>query len=121
MAALTTGSVMTVVVVVLEMTANTTHIHHVIERVFAVAVAATKFRVPTLKRKVGVAAMVETRVCPRTRVMAGLALLSTSAFVDIVFRVTAKAGRRCILMRLISVAGQALNFDMFTFEREARC
>jgi hypothetical protein len=64
MATLTLGPVMTIVVVVLEMTANTTHIHHVIERVFAVAVAATKFRVPTLKRKVGVAAMVETRVCP---------------------------------------------------------
>ena len=85
MATLTLTPVMTVMVVVLEMTADTTHIHHVIKRVFAMAVATTKFRMPTLKRKVGVAGMVETRVRPGTRVMTGLALLATSPFVDIVF------------------------------------
>ncbi len=52
--------------------------------------------------------------------MAGVALLSTSAFVNIVSRVTAKAGCRCILMCLINVAGQALDLDMLAFERKAR-
>ena len=64
MAALTLGPVMTVVVVVLEMAADATHVHHVIERVFAVTITATEFRVPALKREVGIAGMVETRVRP---------------------------------------------------------
>ncbi len=62
MAAFAIGSVMTIMIIVLEMTTYATDVHHVIEWVLAMTVTATESRVATIQCEVGVVGMVKTRV-----------------------------------------------------------
>ena len=73
------SAAMAVVAIVFEMTAGAGHIHDVIERVLGVAVSAEQGRVFAFKREVRVAGMVEARVIPGARVVAGLALFATAS------------------------------------------
>ena len=56
--------------------------------------------------------MVETRVRPRTGVMAGFALITVSAIVGVVLSVTTKATCWRILMRLVLVAVSTLGLKV---------
>ena len=113
MAVFTFGAVMAVVVVIFEMAADAVHLHDIIKRVLAVTITAGKQRVFAFEWEFRVARMIETGVCPGTRVVAVITLFATSALVHIVLRVAAEACCWRVLMCLIGVAGQALDFTMF--------
>ena len=66
------------VVIVFEMTTDTSHIHDIGKRILAVAVGAGQSCVFELQWKIRVVVMVETGVVPGTGVVAVLALLTAT-------------------------------------------
>ena len=73
-----------------------------------------------VQRELRISCVIETRVIPSSRAVAVLAFLAALAIVRVVFRVAAVTGRRCVLERLIFVAGKALRFPVETDQREVR-
>jgi len=57
--------------------------------------------------------MVEARVRPRTRVMAVVALFAAAAFVNIILCMATETACWRVLMRLVCMAGQALDLCVF--------
>lgn len=73
------STAMSCVTIVFQVAAGAGHVHNIIKQVFAVAISTAQGRVFKLKRKISVTGVVETRVTPRTRVVAGLAIFAASA------------------------------------------
>ena len=69
-------------------------------------------RMAAEQREVGVARVVEARVFPALRRMAGLAFLAATAVVRVVFGMAVITGCRRALERGVGVAGIALRFSM---------
>lgn len=115
------GPVMTLVIIVFEMAGDAFHVHvNVVPRVFAVTVVAGQLCVFAFEREVRVLRMVETRVGPIARIVAGLAIFPAAAVVGIVFSVATDAVHRRILMRLVFVAVPAFHVTMLANQREVR-
>ena len=106
----TVVAAMPFVIIVFEVTTDTSHIHDIVERVFAVTVGAGQGRVLKLERKVRVAAVIEAGVVPGTGVVAILTLFTAASLVRIILGVTAVTSGRRILMCLISVTVSAGRF-----------
>ena len=64
MARFTFTAVVAIVIIILEMTADAFHLHHIVERILAVTVVAGEHCVLALQREVSIAGVVETCVCP---------------------------------------------------------
>lgn len=112
-------SVVACVPIIFQMATYAAHLHYVIEWILTVAVIAAQLCVLSVKREVGIASMVETGICPRTRVMAGITLVTTASLVHIVFSVTAVAGCWRVLVCLVGMAGQTLDFAVIADESKA--
>ena len=109
-----------VMLVILEMTGCTGHIHLVLKRILGVAVATRQIRMFEEQLKICVARMIEARVVPVGRVMAILTLLPGATFVNVVVGMTGKAGCRRVLVRLVLVAIPAFRLTMLADQREVR-
>jgi hypothetical protein len=104
------GAVVTVVVIVLEMTSDTFHVEFVVKRIVAVTVIASQLDVTSFQYEVGIACMIEARVSPRDRVVAIVTLSSAAAFVSIVICMAVEAGIRYVRegVGLVTVEARAL-------------
>ncbi len=74
----TVVAAMRFVVIVFEVATDTSHIHDISKRIFAVAVGAGQSCVLELQWKVGVVVVVETGVVPGTGIVAVFALLAAA-------------------------------------------
>lgn len=119
MAGRTVSAIVTVVLIVLEMTADARRFHHVIERVVRVAIITGQLAMFSLKRKIGVACMVETGIRPRGWVVAGFALIATFSIVLVIVLMAAEAGIRCFrkCLQFVAVYARSLGMlaDQFIF------
>ena len=110
---------MAVVVVVFEVARDTRHIHFIVERVLAVAVAAAQLRMLAVERKVRVTRMIELRVVPAGRRVAVAAFLSAAPVVRVVFGMAVEARGRRADKRLVFMATGTLGFRVLADQREA--
>lgn len=110
---------MTFMIVVLEMAGDAGNVHFVVERILAVAVAAGKFRVPTLQCELRVTGMIELGVLPPCRRVTFAALLPAAAVVSVVLGVAVEAVLRWRRERLVCVAARTISFPVLTDQREA--
>jgi hypothetical protein len=78
------------------------------ERILTMTVVAAQLAVVAVKCELRVSRVIETRVVPSNRAVAVLAFLAAPAIMRIVFRVTVKTCRLCLLERLVFVASKAL-------------
>lgn len=117
-AAIAIRTKMSVVRIILDVTAQAVALQCIGEWIVTVAIATAKRGVLPVNRELCVTLVIETGIQPVGRIMAVAAIFTASAFVRIIRRMTAKTGGRCILEGLIVMAIQAPDLLMTAQQRK---
>ena len=120
MASVTLVAAMLVMRVIFEVARYAGHIHFVVERTVGVTISAGGLCMFAFKGEVRIARVIETRVMPIGRIMAGLTLLSAAAVMRVVGFVTAETGTRRVRECSIRVTIEACSFLVLAKQREFR-
>ncbi len=108
-----------VVSIVVRMAGNALRTESVCEGVFAVTAAAGLLRVRSGKRERSVSRVVEARIQPAARIVAGLAVLSAPSIVGVIGCVASETRRWRIAKRPVGVAVETLRFAVTADKRVA--
>ena len=107
-------AVMTVVVIVFQVAADTFRIHFIGKRIRAVTILTRQQGVTPQQAEICVAIVIETRISPCNRIVAIFALLPAATFVCIIGGMAAVAGFRRVLEELRFVTVKACSIRVIT-------
>lgn len=100
--------------VVFQVTGSAGFVHFVVERIFRMAVATGCVRMCAFQREVRVTLVIETRIMPVARVVAGVAFIAATSVVCVVCFMAAEAGCWGFRKGVVVVTVQAVRFSMLS-------
>ena len=108
------SAVMTIVIIVFQVAADTFRVHFIGKRIRAVTILTRQQGVTPQQGKICIAIVIETGICPCNRIVAIFALLPAATFVCIIGGMAAVAGLRRVLEDLRFVTVKAGSIRVLT-------